>query len=391
MQQNSRITERNTALIRVLHVIRVMDRAGAETFIMNLYRSIDRTKVQFDFLVNVQREGDYDTEIQSLGGRIFRIPRYNIANAPSYKRACRNFFIDHPEIQIVHGHIGSSAPIYLAEAQRAGKYTIAHSHTNVPCNSFRHILFKLMCRPIRGRADYYMACSLEAGIDRFGNSIVSGPHFAIKNNGINTAAYSRNADSIQLAKHDLGFNNVPVFGHIGRFASEKNHSFLLEVFAAIKATLPEAILVLVGDGPLREKICEKAKSLRIDQSIVFLGVRDDIPYILCALDVFIFPSTHEGLGIAFIEAQASGLECIGSTEIHELAQITDRAKRIPLSEPDRWANECVEAYMRSKTHQDDKHEIVRARGFDCANTAQQMLAFYEKAITDPLQPHQATA
>lgn len=367
-------------MIRVLHVIRVMDRAGAETFIMNLYRSIDRTKVQFDFLVNVQHEGDYDEEIRSLGGRIFSIPRYNIVNALAYKRACRDFFMSHPEIQIVHGHIGSSAPIYLTEARRAGKYAIAHSHTATPLDSPSHILFKAMCLPVRGRADYYMACSEEAARDRFGRAISSGAASIIVHNGIELSRYNRNERRIRLCKQRLDICDSAAFGHIGRFASEKNHTFLLSAFARIREQLPNAKLLLAGDGPDRTKVEKQANALGLDDDIIFLGICEDIPDVLCAIDVFLFPSVYEGLGIAFIEAQAAGLECIGSTGIPKMAQITERARRIPIESPEQWALEGIEAYQRSQLHTDDQRNTVRASGFDIKETAERMQSFYENAI-----------
>ena len=176
--------------MRVLQVIGVMDRGGAETMVMNLYRAMDRERIQFDFLVHEQREGDYDAEIERLGGRFFRVPRFTGLNAGSYRRSVRALFAEHPEWRVVHGHIGSCAPAYLSEAKRAGAFAIAHSHAQNYVRGLPGLAFNVAAHPVRRVADYFMACSREAGIDRFGGAIVEGERFAIVPNGIDMTRYA---------------------------------------------------------------------------------------------------------------------------------------------------------------------------------------------------------
>ena len=156
--------------MRVLQVIGVMDRGGAETMVMNLYRAMDRDKVQFDFLVHEQREGDYDAEIRRMGGRFFRVPRFTGANIGAYRKQVRALFAEHPEWRVVHGHIGSCAPVYLSEAKRAGAFAIAHSHAQNYEGGLAGLAFNLVAHPVRRVADYFMACSREAGLCTPGSS-----------------------------------------------------------------------------------------------------------------------------------------------------------------------------------------------------------------------------
>ena len=171
-------------MMRVLQVIGVMDRGGAETMIINLYRAMDRSDLQFDFLVHEQREGDYDAEIRRLGGRLYRLPRFTGINERAYRRQCRLLFAQHPEWAVVHGHIGSSAPIYLSEAKRAGCFAIAHSHAQNYQTGLAGLAFNMVSHPVRRVADYFMACSREAGLDRFGRNLVDSDRFSIVTNGI---------------------------------------------------------------------------------------------------------------------------------------------------------------------------------------------------------------
>ena len=368
-------------MIRVLQVIGVMDRGGAETMVMNLYRAVDRTKIQFDFLVHEQREGDYDAEIRKLGGRFFRLPRYNVLNAGSYRKQVRTFFAEHPEYRVVHGHIGSCAPIYLSEAKRAGAYAIAHSHSQNYYGGPAGLAFKVMTRPVRGVADYFMACSREAGLDRFGTAIVEGDRFAIIPNGIDVERYRCDQASHEQAKVALGLAGHPVVCHTGRLIPVKNHAFMLDAFARVHERSPEAVLVCAGRGELESQLKERAAELGLSDAVRFLGVVSNVPEVLRAADAFVFPSVKEGLPLAVVEAQAAGLPATISTGVPDLALVSDRARRIPLDEGvDAWASfvldDLAAAVVRPRT---DAADQVRAHGFDIVETAARLSGFYECA------------
>lgn len=362
--------------MRVLHVIGGMNRAGAETFLMNLYRAIDRKSIQFDFLVHADGECDYDQEIRNLGGRIYRLPRFNGGNFVVYKNACRRFLKEHPEYPIVHGHIGSSAAIYLHEAKKDNRFTIAHSHSVTPWSSVHNFIYNCASKPVRFVADFFMACSREAAESRFGSVAQQQDKCLVIPNGINIRRFQRSESMVLRSKEKLGLSDCPIFSHVGRFTPEKNHQFLIEVFSGIQNELPNAKLLMVGRGELERRVRELVRERQLESNVVFLGPRDDIPDILQASDVFLFPSINEGLGIALVEAQTSGLQTLASTSIPNEAIITDRATRLPLSDPSMWVRHAVKAYEKSLTTSDDCVLQAQKAGYDIIDTARRLEKFY---------------
>lgn len=364
--------------LRVLQVIGAMDRGGAETLIMNLYRKIDRTLVQFDFLVNENRECDYDSEIVRLGGRIFRIPRYRVVNELEYKTACNHFFLNHA-YPIVHGHIGLPASIYIKEASRTGAFTIVHSHSqNFPLSP-EEIVFRMCSHRVRGVADYYLGCSVEAGRDRFGSEIVGGNSFHVLNNGVDATAFQFNAVTRERIRTELKIeDDVPVFGHVGRLTDVKNHKFLFEVFDLVKRRMPKARLLLLGRGELEDHLRFEVKELGLENSVSFLGVRNDVADVLSAMDVFLFPSFSEGLSCAVVEAQASGLPVILSTGVPPAAEILSSTKRIDLSKGSSyWARLAVSMYEETDLNmRQTATNVLVEKGFDIVESARWIQSFY---------------
>ena len=364
--------------IRVLHVIGSMNRGGAETMIMNLYRHIDRNKVQFDFVENSSEPAAFDEEIIRLGGQIYRCPHYNGKNHSFYVKWWNDFFKAHPnQYQIIHGHLGSTAAIYLAIAKKFGIYTVAHSHNSGTDRGAKTLLYKVMSYNTRNVADYFFACSTPAGIDRFGNKIVRGGHYSLLNNAIETDAFVY-GDSVRKGlRRQLGLADELVIGHVGRFNPQKNHPFLMDIFAALLKKEPNAVLLLVGGGEDMAKIQVKAQALGIVERVRFLGVRSDVAELMQAMDVFVFPSLYEGLGIALIEAQAAGLPCVVSDTIPHEAYLTDLVDSESLSAPaDKWAEKILEKRAIPRT---DRRAEIAAHGFDITTEAVKLQEFYLKA------------
>ena len=219
-------------MLRVLQVIGKMDRAGAETIIMNIYRNIDRSKVQFDFMVFSSEKGDYDDEILQLGGNIYRMTAFKGYN---YFRLCeefRKFFEKYP-YKVVHGHIGSLAPAYLKAAKKRGAYTIAHSHATKSNRKLENFIFNIFSYRVRYIANYFFACSKQAGIDRFGNKIINSERFEVVNNAIDSEKYKYTLERHEKLKKKYGLENKLIIGHVGRFSPEKNHKFVIDVFEEI--------------------------------------------------------------------------------------------------------------------------------------------------------------
>ena len=368
---------------RVLHVIGAMDRGGAETLIMNLYRTIDHSRIQFDFLVHEQHACDYDAEIESLGGKIFHIQRFTGLNAIAYRRACRRFFDAHHDYAAVHIHIGSCAAIVIKEAHRYGLFSIAHSHCANSSLSFSTMLFNAVSFPTRYLADYFLGCSEQAGLDRFGKRVVSGDRFSVLINGVDASAYVFDSAVRATTRSLLDIDaSAPLFCHVGRFAHQKNHAFLLDIFKEILKALPDAQLLLMGRGPLEQGVKDKARQLGILENVRFLGVRDDVPHILIASDVFVFPSLFEGLPVSVVEAQAAGLPCVVSEVVPKTACVTDQAERLSIDEPaEVWATRSVHALRASTVaSRRDANRAIIDSGFDIHAIAARLASLYETHV-----------
>ena len=243
------------------------------------------------------------------------------------------------------------------------------------------LAFNVAAHPVRRVADYFMACSREAGLDRFGRAIVEGERFAVVPNGIDMARYACDEAAHEQAKAELGLSGHPAVCHTGRLIPVKNHEFLLQVFAQVVREFPDAVLLCAGRGELEEPLKARAAELGLGEAVRFLGVVDDVPRLLRAADAFVFPSVNEGLALSAIEAQASGLPTIVSTGVPELAVVSDRTSRMPLADgAGAWAAECVRMLAAaSGSERSDACEQVRAHGFDIADTSARLAAFYEAA------------
>lgn len=363
-------------VVRVLHVIGIMNRGGAESMLMSLYRNIDRSKIQFDFIEHSLEPAVFDEEIEALGGRIYRCPQYTGINHCAYKKWWRDFFIEHQtEYQIIHGHIGSTAAIYLKIAKENGLYTIAHSHSAGTDHSAKDLLFKILSFRTRKIADYFFACSKAAGIDRFGSEVTQGINYKVLNNAIDTKKFRYDVKKRNNVRNDLGLTNQILIGHIGRFTSEKNHIFILKVFKELYKLNDNCRLILIGDGPLRHQIEKQASDLGISNAVIFTGVRSDVEEFIQAMDLFLFPSIYEGLGIAFVEAQTSGLPCVISEKVPTEGILTENLVTIKNLEdtPLSWAEHIL---GRIGEERKDRSAEITLNGYDIAETAKWLGDFY---------------
>ena len=323
--------------MRVLQVVTKMDRGGLETMLMNYYRRIDRNKVQFDFLVHREERGAYDDEIELLGGKIYRLPRL-VPWSVSYLSSLNNFFDEHLEYKIVHVHQDCLSSVILKAAKKHRiPVRIAHSHSSSQDKNLKYPI-KLICKhSIPKYATDLFACGKNAGNWMFG-----GASYKIINNAIDVAAYAYDLTKRQEMRQQLSVENEFTVGHVGRFNQPKNHSFLLEIFNALLKEEPNAVLLLVGGGEDMKMIQVKAQILGIAEHVRFLGIRSDVADLMQAMDIFVFPSLYEGLGIALIEAQAAGLPCVVSDTIPKEAYLTDLVKSESLSDsPDIWAEKIL--------------------------------------------------
>lgn len=367
--------------IRILHVIGIMNRGGAETMIMNLYRKIDRTKIQFDFVENEGEEAAFDQEIRSLGGRIYRCPRYRGNNHLAYTQWWHAFFAAHKgEHHIVHGHIGSTAAIYLSIAKKYHIYTVAHSHNINKMRSANDFIYGLFSYPTRFIADHLFACSRDAAVSRYGKKLGSrASSCTVLRNAIDSKQYIYNEAMRKHMRHKLNISDGQiVIGNVSRYAEQKNHCFLIDVFAKLKMIRPNATLLLVGDGELRSEIERKIQTLGLTDSVILTGVQSNTYDYYQAMDCFVFPSHYEGLGIVVIEAQTAGLPCCISTGVPREAAITDLVQFRSLDDaPEQWAEWIL---RRIDTPRKDMSEEIRKAGYDIVETSKWLENYYLEAV-----------
>lgn len=364
--------------IRILNLFTIMNRGGAETMVMNYYRSIDRSKVQFDFMVHRQERGAYDDEIEALGGRIFRMPPIRPWTAGAYRKMVRKFYQEHPEYKVIHAHMSELGYYDFLEAERAGvPVCICHAHNRpygVDLKSPIRWYYKTRMIP---HITHMFMCGQESGDWLFGKR--NSAKFIQMNNAIDAKAYAFDESRRERMRVSLGLKDNFVIGHVGRFDLQKNHTFIIDIFDQVHKQEPSASLLLVGNdtGKIAEDIRRKVKERGLDEAVHFLGVRADVADLMQAMDVFLFPSFFEGLSVASVEAQASGLPTIISDGVPIECKITDLVKVMPLSESaDVWANKLLEL---RKNHRRNTFEQIKAAGFDIAENAKKLQKFYIEA------------
>lgn len=365
-------------MIRVLHVVGKMHYGGMETFIMNVYRHIDREKVQFDFLVHYEEAGEYDDEIRRLGGKIYVMPRTVPQNYFKYKKALYKFFTEHQEYRIIHGHLHSVAYIYHDIAKRTGdRVCITHAHNNGYDKNIKGITGYYTALFAQKYTDVFFGCSKDACEKFFPKAIKQGKEMTVVKNGIESEKYRYSAEISNDVRRELGVENNFVLGNIGRFSPQKNHKFLLSIFSEILKKRPDSKLVLVGKGPLENEIRALADELSLKEHIIFLGARSDVPRLLQGMDLFLLPSLYEGLGIVLVEAQASGLKCFASSTVSKEAKVTDLLDFLELEQsPEYWADKIISSVPYNR---EDKVKDIVSSGFDISETAGMLEEFYLKA------------
>lgn len=365
-------------MIRVLHIVGGLDAGGIETFLMSVYRQIDRSRVQFDFLVSKDERYFYSDEIESLGGRVLPV-----LQSRHHPKATHDRLVDlyrDENVKIVHQHLGALMTLMpLVSARDAGVPTrILHSH-----NAFREpktgrdrveAVIHSINTHRTGVATDMFACSADAatyfGFDRCGGTWRYMP------NGIDVSRFAFDEEKRSSARAELGLSDsVFVVGNIGRFSFQKNQIFLLRSFAKVAQRCPDAKLLLVGVGPLEGEIHAEVQKLGMTDRVIFLKNRSDTERLYAAMDVFAFPSIYEGLGIVLVEAQASGLPCVISERIPREAVYGERVETVALEKgKDAWADALLgfRGALRSERGADD----TRVAGFDITDVTTSLQGFY---------------
>lgn len=348
---------------RILHFVGSMNIGGAETFIMNLYRNIDRSQVQFDFAVHTYDQGYFDEEIQDLGGRIYVLPSPGLPNFKDYQRSLRHLLEYCGPFHGVHSHIHFFSGIIMRLAHaRQIPIRISHSHSTsdgYTTSLIRNIYRWIMRKELLKYSTHLFGCSTEACLELYGSS-ASEKYGQIIHNAIDLARFNNVKVKRQITRENLGLPlESIVIGHIGRLEKPKNHLFLLDVFHEFHLRHPSSHLVLVGDGSLKKEIQMKIHHLNLSNYVHLLGLRRDIPELLAAMDLILLPSLYEGLAIAVIEAQAAGIKSIVSDQVpNEVDLGFGLIHKVSLNEsPVKWANIVHNALSYEST----EWELIEAR------------------------------
>lgn len=363
-------------VVRILHMIGSLNIGGSQTMIMNIYRMIDRNRIQFDFIVDHSEQLYFKEEIEKLGGRVFVMPTFTGENIFQVRKAWKCFFEMHPEYQVLHSHVRSYASIYFWIAKKYGIKTIIHSHSTSNGSGIKSVAKIILQYPLRYEADYFFGCSLKAGEWLFGKKIVQSDRYFTIKNAIDTQKYFFDRKQRSILRNQLRIEeDVTVFIHVGRLHEAKNHIFLLHVFAMLIKEIPNSMLLLVGDGELSSEIEKQIEQLNLKSYVKMLGARTDIPDILNAADVFLFPSKWEGLPVTVVEAQASGLPCFVSDKITKEVGISELVKFLPIDKGTQvWIDAIKETDLTRKNVID---KIIQA-GFDIKKSVEWLTKFYEE-------------
>ncbi|MDD6511982.1 glycosyltransferase [Sharpea azabuensis] len=323
----------------------------------------------------------FEEEILALGGRIYRAPKFNGLNISAYKGWWKDFYKSHPEYKIIHGHVGSTSSIYLSLGKKYDRYTIAHSHNTMNKGlSIGNIEYRILTYRNRYIADFFMGCSKQAGIDRYGKKIANSSRFMVVMNGIDSSCY---VYSELTRKKIREINNIKndtvIIGHVGRFTQQKNHEKVIDVFNSYHHKNTNSVLWLFGVGELENQKKDKVNKLGLSDVVFFKGLSNEINNEMQAMDVFLFPSIFEGLGIALIEAQATGLPCVVSNAIQDEADIkAGLVKKLDLRlSDDKWSSAIDEMIQTKRIYTSD---YVKKAGFDIKAVANNLQVFYLKAL-----------
>lgn len=361
-------------MIRILQVFGWTDRGGAETMVMNYYRNIDRSKIQFDFVKHTTRRCAYDDEIERLGGRIFSVPQFKGYNIISYHRAWVRFLKQHPEWHTIHIHqftLGSQ--IALAAKCSGIKNRIIHVHSvgwKGPLFSLLGIHSRFNVAGFSHTANYLFACGQKSGEFFYGSK-----PFTIMSNAVEVDKFKPDNETRNRFRDKCGFNQESfVIAHVGRFIDIKNHTFLVRVLAELLKQKPEARLLLVGDGETRQSTEDLANQLDIRDKIYFAGVQGDVYNWLQAADCFVLPSTVEGLPVCIVEAEAAGLPCIMSDHLDHSVDVTGCVSYESVgSSPQKWAKAILKIDSKDKAK---IHNQVYNSQYNIANATRKIGNFY---------------
>lgn len=363
--------------VRVLHVVTHLNRNGLESRIMDIYRNIDRDKVQFDFLLHRPDDGHYGEEAKSLGANLYHMVSITPKHFFRYLRDLDRFFKEHKEIDIVHAHLNTLSTWVLLMAKKNGiKTRIAHSRNSAMEHNFRALPKGFSKLFINNYCTERFACSRMAGEWLFGKKEVDKPTFHVIRNAFQVDKFIWNEDVRLKLRKELGLSDDELaFVDVSRFSDQKNHIYLLQIFEEILKIHPKSKLFLVGGGENQLKIENFISQNNLNDSVILLGSRADVCDIYQASDLFLFPTKYEGFGTVVIEAQMTNLPIIAGDTIPHETKLCDCVKFMSIKEnPIVWAKEAVK--MAKDTKRKNNISLLQESGYDITEQYHWMENFY---------------
>lgn len=363
-------------MIRILHMIGSLEMGGSQTMVMTLYRSIDKEKFQFDFIIDCDTKSVFEEEIKRMGGKIFRLPKFNGINFMKVGQAWNDFFQNHPEYKILHSHVRSYASLYLPIAKAHEVRTIIHSHNTSNGKGLTSVIKCVLQYPLRFQADYFFGCSEMAGRWLFGEKIVQSDRYFMLRNAVDLERFAYQPQIREKIRYELGVDtNTLLIGHVGRMNPQKNHHFLIDCFYKVTNQRSDVKLLLLGDGELRGKISQQIRQSGLENQVIMPGVKENVEEYFSAMDCFLLPSLHEGLPVVVVEAQANGLQCFLSDAVTKEVQLSELVQYLPITQgDDPWVN----ALLNCKNYHKDVTKEIKDSGFCVKESSKWLSDFYQK-------------
>lgn len=354
--------------IKILHVVSSLNMGGVQTLIMSIYRNINKDLFHFDF-TTMNQKNIFTEEVNDLGGNVYYIfsHRHPIKHYFQLRKVLRQGCYD-----VVHIHSNNAICIIEAIIVKihSKSKVFVHSHNTSGGNPIIHKILKPFI-PIF--ADKMIGCSKAAVEYMFPLKANKKNSCIIINNGIVSSHFGFNEEIREQYRNNLNIDNKLVIGTIGRFWEQKNPDGIISILVETIKINQEALLLWVGDGPLRTYIEEKISCLNLSGHIILTGNRNDANNLLQAMDVFIFPSIYEGLGIAAIESQAAGLPTLCSKHIPKEVAVTDLCSFLDLDDYKEWAEKIIETYNLPRL---SRERDIKSAGFDILSSCDKMSHIY---------------
>lgn len=371
-------------MIRVLHILdKISYSSGVSNVILNYYFYMDHSKIQFDFLINEPvKEKELYLKIKNTGSQIFILSPLNMKNLYKYKKDLFLFFKNHSDYKIVHGHMPNLAFLYLKAAKKYNiPVRIIHCHTTRGGSTLKKRIRNDICKEFGLKhATHFFACSEEAGRYLVGKN--QNKKIVYLKNAIDTSKFKYSLEQRTRIRRELKLDTNFVLGHIGRFSSEKNHIFLLEIVEKLIREKMNIKLLLVGDGELKDEIIQITKNKGLENYVVFAGQQKDIGSYLSAMDLFVFPSFFEGTPVSVIEAQTNALYCLISDTITKEVKITELIEYVTISSVEVWTKKIISLILSSKSHKNNLDIRFEQNEYNITYASKILSDVYNKMIEE---------